>query len=414
MKVLHTSDWHLGRTLYGRKRYKEFEAFLNWLVVTVTQHAVDVLLVAGDVFDTHTPSHHAQTLYYRFLHQVAASSCRHVVVIAGNHDSPAFLEAPKELLKALNVHVIGQACVQPEDEVVVLTSMHGMPEMIICAVPYLRDRDIRTVQPGESPQDKDRKMLQGIKAHYAAVTELAEQKRILLKADTPLVAMGHLFTAGGHTVEGDGVRDLYVGSLAHVAASIFPDSLDYLALGHLHVAQKVAGRENMRYSGSPLPMGFGEATQSKSVCLVHLTHHGAPVVVEHIEVPVFQALERVQGNWDDIARRLEELKTIGSCTWLEIIYTGQEIVADLRERLEAAIDGTSLEILRIRNNRIVDRILQLAHAHDGATTLDDLDVHKVFEYCLTAHEIEQQQHSELLRAYQEVLLSLQQGADLGP
>lgn len=405
MKVLHTSDWHLGRSLYGRRRYEEFEAFLDWLVATIAQHAVDVVLVAGDVFDTHTPSHYAQMLYYRFLCRVAVSGCRHVVVIAGNHDSPAFLEAPRELLKILNVHVIGQACAQPEEEIIVLHTPQGRPEMVICAVPYLRDRDVRTAQAGESTQDKERKLLEGIKAHYAAVVALAEQKCATLKANLPLVAMGHLFTAGGHTVEGDGVRDLYVGSIAHVAASIFPESLDYLALGHLHVAQKVGGGENMRYSGSPLPMGFGEAMQRKSVCLVNLTHHGVPVSVTQIEVPVFQTLERVQGNWDAIVHRLRELKTIGARAWLEIIYTGQEIIADLRERLDTATDGTSLEILRIKNSRLVERTLQLAH---GVETLDDLDVHKVFEHCLTAHDVVPDQYPELLRTYQEVLLSLQQ------
>ena len=109
MNLLHTSDWHLGRTLYGRKRHEEFAAFLDWLAETIERHAVDVLLVAGDVFDTSAPGPRVQALYYRFLCRVAASRCRHAVVIAGNHDSPAFLDAPRELLKALDVHVVGQA-----------------------------------------------------------------------------------------------------------------------------------------------------------------------------------------------------------------------------------------------------------------------------------------------------------------
>ena len=120
MRVLHTSDWHIGRTLYGRKRYEEFEAFLTWLAETIQQNAIDALLVAGDVFDTSAPSNRAQELYYRFLCRVAASSCRHVVVVAGNHDSPSFLNAPKELLKALDVHVVGSSTESPEDEVLVL------------------------------------------------------------------------------------------------------------------------------------------------------------------------------------------------------------------------------------------------------------------------------------------------------
>jgi exonuclease SbcD len=109
MKILHTSDWHIGRTLYGRKRYEEFEAFLTWLAETIQQNEIYALLVAGDVFDTSAPSNRAQELYYRFLCRVAASSCRHIVVVAGNHDSPSFLNAPNELLKALDVHVVGSS-----------------------------------------------------------------------------------------------------------------------------------------------------------------------------------------------------------------------------------------------------------------------------------------------------------------
>ena len=275
MKLLHTSDWHIGRTLYGRKRYEEFEAFLTWLAQTIQKNEIDALLVAGDVFDTSAPSNRAQELYYRFLCRVAASSCRHVVVIAGNHDSPSFLNAPKELLKALDVHVIGSATADPEDEVLVLRNEQDNPELIVCAVPYLRDRDIRVAEAGESVEDKERKLIDGIRNHYAAVAALAEQKREELGVDIPIVGMGHLFTAGGQTVDGDGVRELYVGSLAHVTAGIFPACFNYLALGHLHVPQMVNGSETIRYSGSPMPMGFGEAKQQKSVCQVEFHSYGS-------------------------------------------------------------------------------------------------------------------------------------------
>ncbi|MCI5164261.1 MAG: exonuclease subunit SbcD, partial [Candidatus Electrothrix sp. AX5] len=106
LRILHTSDWHIGRTLYGRHRYDEFAAFFDWLYNTIVEQQVDILLVAGDIFHTTTPSNRAQQLYYDFLCRVAASSCRHLVVTAGNHDSPTFLSAPRELLRALNIHVI--------------------------------------------------------------------------------------------------------------------------------------------------------------------------------------------------------------------------------------------------------------------------------------------------------------------
>ncbi|MCK5664708.1 MAG: exonuclease subunit SbcD, partial [Thiotrichaceae bacterium] len=236
MKILHTSDWHLGRTLYGKKRYEEFSTFLNWLIDTIDQENVDVLLVAGDIFDTTTPGNRAQALYYQFLCQVASSCCRHVVVIAGNHDSPSFLSAPKELLRSLNVYVVAAISEQLEDELIVLRDpQEDRPELIVCAVPFLRDRDVRMVEAGESIDDKELKLIAGIKSHYTELCDLAVKQQQLLEqtADKkiPIIGMGHLFAAGGRTVEGDGVRELYVGSIAHVSAAIFPDSIDYLALG---------------------------------------------------------------------------------------------------------------------------------------------------------------------------------------
>ena len=400
MKILHTADWHIGRSLYGRKRYEEFEAFLDWLAEIIQQHGIDALVVAGDIFDTSTPSNRAQGLYYRFLCRVAAGSCRHVVIVGGNHDSPSFLNAPKELLKALDIHVIGRAS-EASEEVLVLCSEQGVPELIVCAVPYLRDRDIRVAEAGENFDDKERKLIEGIRKHYADVAAAAEQKRTELGVEIPIVATGHLFTAGGQTVDGDGVRDLYVGSLAHVAAGIFPTCFNYVALGHLHVPQKVSNSETIRYSGSPLPMGFGEAKQQKSVCRVEF--HGTAASVQRIDVPVFQKLERIQGNWDDISRRIFELSTANSGTWLEITYEGAEVIGDLRERIEDAIEGTQLEVLRVKNNRIIERVL--GHI-DAEETLENMDANDVFERCLDVHDIPDDQRSELLLTYQETLSSI--------
>ncbi len=438
IKILHTSDWHIGRKLYGRKRYDEFEAFLNWLAETIQQNEIDALLVAGDVFDNTTPSNRAQKLYYRFLCRVAASSCRHIVVVAGNHDSPSFLNAPKELLKALDVHVVGSASQDPEQdpeaEVLVLRNGEiehegeagqdepdgqngqngpdvqdrpdeqngqGAPELIVCAVPYLRDRDIRVAEAGESVADKERKLVDGIRDHYAAVAALAEQRREELGADVPIVAMGHLYTAGGKTVDGDGVRELYVGSLAHVKTGIFPDCFDYLALGHLHVPQRVNDSETIRYSGSPLPMGFGEAKQQKSVCRVDF--NGKAASVKLIDVPVFHSMERVRGDWSAISSRIIELSATDFQGSLEVIYEGEEVIGDLRERLEAAVANTQIEILRIKNNRIIDKVLGQIHEEE---TLDDLDVNDVFQRCLAVKEVPQDQHEELLRTYQETISSI--------
>jgi len=401
MKILHTSDWHIGRTLYGQKRHREFEAFFTWLVDTIHGEKVDVLLVAGDIFDNSVPDTRSQELYYRFLNKVAASRCRHVVIIAGNHDSPAFLDAPRGLLRTLDVHVVGTLPDDPEEEVLTLDNADGAPGLVVCAVPYLRERDIRVAEPGESPEQKERKIVAGIREHYARVVAIAEQRRTRLGGHIPLVVMGHLFTTGGKTLEGDGVRDLYVGSLGHVGMDVFPPGIDYMALGHLHVPQQ-AGAPWRRFSGSPLPMGFGEAGQRKSVCVVEFAD--LEPRVRQLPVPVFQRLARIRGDWAAITAGIFELTIDEESVWLEVAYDGDELIGDLRERLEEAVAGSSLRILRVRNQRLAVRVLCQDPGEEE--DLGNLTPDTVFARCLDAHEVPEAQRPLLRQSYQEVLAIL--------
>jgi exonuclease SbcD len=402
MNILHTSDWHLGRSLYGRRRHEEHEAFLRRLEDILREEAVDALLVAGDIFDLSAPGVRAQEIYYQFLCRAIGSACRHIVIIAGNHDSPSFLTAPQELLRNLRIHVLGAVSDAPEKEVLVLKDAAGVPECVVCAVPFLRDRDIRVVEAGESVADKERKLVRGIRDHYARVAALAQERRAATgNPHIPIVAMGHLFAAGGATAEGDGVRDLYVGGLAHVEAAVFPEVFDYVALGHLHLPQRVGGSDRIRYSGSPLPMGFGEIGGEKSLCLVSFA--GREAVVRTLPLPVFQRLENVQGDWAAISGRLAALAAEDSRAWLDITYDGEELLPDLRDRLEEAVRGTDLEILRVRNSRLTARALSRT---GGGESLDSLSPPEVFERCLTAHEVPEEQRADLRRAHEEILACL--------
>ncbi|MCI5150119.1 MAG: exonuclease sbcCD subunit D, partial [Candidatus Electrothrix sp. MAN1_4] len=254
---------------------------------------------------------------------------------------------------------------------------------------------------------------QGIRQHYSEVCAAAEEQQ-QPSQPVPIIGMGHLFTAGGSTVEGDGVRNLYVGSLACVGADAFPASLDYLALGHLHSPQKVNKDATRRYSGAPLVMGFGEAEKEKSICLIDFpdpidpTESSEPTTtptVKTLAVPVFQPIKRIQGDWEHIQTALTTLRLEGRAVWLEIIYQGDELIADLRERLDEAVADTSLEILRIRNRRIVEQVMGPIQAEE---TLADLGHEEVFKRCLDTHEIPAEQRPSLLAAYQEIVLGLEQ------
>lgn len=404
MNILHTSDWHLGRTLYGRKRYEEFTAFLDWLATTIEQEHIDTLLIAGDIFDTTAPSNQAQALYYRFLCRVCSDSspCRHIVITAGNHDSPSFLNAPRELLKAFNVHVIGNITDNPDDEIVTLHDPAGNPELIVCAVPYLRDRDIRIAEAGESVDDKDHKLVEGVRDHYETIAQRArvrqQEYQAAHKTQLPIIAMGHLFAAGGKTIDDDGVRELYVGSLGHLGANTFSEHFDYVALGHLHVPQIVDSNETIRYSGSPLPMGFGEASQQKVLCKLRVQH--ADIAIQSICVPNFQHLEQIKGNWESIEQQLTDLRTNHPNAWVEVIYTGDEVIGDLRERIDNLINHTDIEVLRVKNTRLFDQVMKQSYTEE---TLQDLNAYDVFDRCLSTHQVPDDQRQALLHAYHEVV-----------
>lgn len=401
MKLIHTSDWHLGRKLYGQQRYEEFARFLHWLGDYIEQNTIDVLLISGDIFDSNTPSNRAQTLYYQFLHRMAATTCQHIVIIAGNHDSPSLLNAPKDILKFLNVHVVAYINnEQLEDEVLSLRNTNGDIELIVCAVPYLRDRDIRSSEAGESFEDKENKLKQGIQQHYQQVADIAQNIQANCESKPPIVAMGHLFTAGGKTQEGDGVRDLYVGSLAHISPNVFPDCIDYLALGHLHIPQRLAKSNTHRYSGSPLPMSFGEATQQKMIIQVDLND---PEPVQEIPLPCFQKLVAIKGDMDTIQAQLETLKQTDENCWLEISYTSKTIISDLKQQIDTLVEDSQLTVLRLEDRSIINRALK---AHKNQKTLDELKPNEVFQRCLEEHEIDKAQYPELQESFNVILRSL--------
>lgn len=400
MKILHTSDWHIGSVLYGRKRYDESEQFLHWLGETIKSHSIETLLVAGDIFDTSTPSNTAQELYYRFLNEVSKTTCRNIIVTGGNHDSPSFLDAPKALLKAFNVHVVGSAAEREEDEVFVLKDADNNPEAIVCAVPFLRDRDVRQSSEGESYRDKESRLVEGIISHYQKVYEEACKERNELGKSLPIIGMGHLFIAGSsiykRSGETNGERDLYVGSLGQVPADRLPP-FDYFALGHLHIPQKVVGSESIRYSGSPMAMNFDEIHQQKYVVIVDI--HDQHVDIQTEFVPAFRHFEQIKGDWDSIEANLKRLKEESFAGWVEVIYEGQEAIGNLRERVYKLVENTSIEVLKIQNAMLFNAVMK---QYEKEVELQDLNPADVFDQCLIDHGIPDDQKIVLKGLFSEV------------
>jgi exonuclease SbcD len=408
MKILHTSDWHLGHSLYGKKRYKEFESFLNWFIEYIDKENIDVVLISGDIFDSSNPSIRAMELYFDFLGRIAKSKCQYLIVAAGNHDSPALLNAPKKLLRTLNIHAIGSISEKIDDEIIILNDTLGSPSLIVCAVPFLRDRDIRIVEPGEEIAEKTEKMLHGIREHYQIIHKAAESKRNEIGLKIPIVTMGHLFAAGGVSIEGDGVRELYIGNLTRVGIDSFSTGIDYVALGHLHSPQILGGRETVRYSGSPLPMGFAEAGQKKILISVEFNPEKNPVITE-IPVPRFQDLESISGDFNTIVNRLRELRGRDNPLWVEIILTDKQIIPNIQLRLNEIIRNSNIEILKITNTWIVNQIIQQMKVDESLT---DLHVRDVFDRCLEASKVPEEQRKELIDSFNLILDDIFQNDDL--
>ncbi len=399
MKLLHTSDWHLGRTLYSKKeRQEEHVAFLKWLLQTIQEDNIEILLIAGDIFDTASPSSSSQKIYYDFLIQVRNSGCKQVIVLGGNHDSPSFLNAPKEILSALNVTVVGNVGTQIDHEIVVIKDDQNEPALIVCAVPFLRERDISRFAEGESYADRSKRINENIKKHYEEVAARAEQIRESTGKRIPIIATGHLSVTGGKRDEDDGVRETYIGNIEAIRSDMFPELFDYVALGHYHIACKI--KENIRYCGSPIPMGFGEAKQKKSVYILDIQDS---INIETKEIPVFQKLESIVGDKELITKRLAELKNLEQSVWVEMIYNGNDVFPDFTAWAYEQTANSKIEILKIQNRQYMNEGLTM---EDTSVSLDELDVFKVFDTLLEKNGISEDSQEELKASYQEIISGL--------
>lgn len=365
MRIIHTADWHLGQFFYNKSRAAEHQAFLDWLLARIEEHQVDALIVAGDLFDTGTPPSYAREMFNRFVVALQPSGCQ-LVVLAGNHDSVATLNESRELLACLNTRVITTP--QDGDDVLVLTTRRGEPGALLCAIPYLRPRDIMRSQAGQSGRDKQRSLLEAITVHYQRSFAAAQALNLAL----PIVVTGHLTALG--VSKSDSVRDIYIGTLDAFPASAFPPA-DYIALGHIHRAQRVADSDHIRYSGSPIPLSFDELGSEKSVFLLDFSPSG--LTVTPLTIPLFQPMQVLKGSLAQITRQLSQFSAPDGTkpVWLDIEVTTQEYLSDLQRQVEALTASLPVDVLLLRRSR---EQRQHSLAQLDKETLSELNVEEVF------------------------------------
>ncbi|WP_251927468.1 exonuclease subunit SbcD [Raoultella planticola] len=394
MRIIHTSDWHLGQNFYSKSRAAEHSAFLDWLLTSAQAHEVDAIIVAGDIFDTGSPPSYARELYNRFVVQLQQTGCQ-LVVLAGNHDSVATLNESRDILAFLKTTVVASAGHAP----FILPQRDGTPGAIFCPVPFLRPRELVTSQAGHSSGEKQQLLLNAISDYYQQQYEAA----CALRGDRPLpiVASGHLTTVGAS--KSDAVRDIYIGTLEAFPASHFPP-VDYIALGHIHRAQKIGGSEHIRYSGSPIALSFDETGKSKSVNLVTFTD-GQLTEVLPLTVPVTQPLAVLKGDFSSISEQLTQWRDAPQepVVWLDIAITSDEYLHDIQRKIQAQTEDLPVEVLLVRRSRAQrERIL----AGERRETLSELQVEEVFERRLAQETLEEAQQLRLTQLFNETLHSL--------
>lgn len=404
IRILHTSDWHLGQHFMGKTRQAEHQAFCAWLIDQAREQAIDAVLIAGDIFDTGAPPSYAREQYNRFIVELRASGCE-LVVLGGNHDSVAMLGESKTLLAQLGTRVIPGVCEQLDEQLLVLHRRDGTPGAVLCGIPFIRPRDVLLSQAGQSAQDKQQSLQQAIAQHYQELYALAEAKRDELGGDLPIIATGHLTTVGASA--SDSVREIYVGSLEAFPTSAFPPAA-YIALGHIHRPQKVGGLEHIRYCGSPIALSFDEAKQQKEVLLVELDSNGLRQITA-LPVPRFQPLLSLRGSLKELEAQIKQAAEQGSAeqpVWLEVLVGTDDYLSDLQQRIAALCEGLPVEVLRIRRER-GNAVAGLQG--QARETLDELSVEDVFAQRLSSESLDEGEQTRLLGLYQQVVGELREG-----
>jgi exonuclease SbcD len=377
LTILHTADWHIGQNFYGYDRKTEHLAFFEWLKMRVEERRPDVLLVTGDVFDSPNPSAESQKIYYRFLREITTANPHlHIILIAGNHDSAARLEAPNPLLEEMNITVKGVIKRNQDGEIdyrdlLIPIAKDGAIAAWCVAVPYLRQGDY---PPAES-------YVKGVDLMYKTLCDELDTMRTPTQT---VIVTGHLQVKGAHLSEKDSSERAIVGGLECVSADVFAQrDVAYVALGHLHRCQTVAGLKHVRYAGSPLPMSFAEKNYKQGINLV-VVNNNKVETIERINFapPVgLLSIPHEPKSLDDVLYEIGKLpdgEISDRSPYLEIKVLLTEPEPSIRYRIENALAGKSVRLACIVSNRLYsDEHLSQTLKYDDLKEIDPLEIAQI-------------------------------------
>lgn len=400
MKILHTADWHIGKKLHKHDLSRDFDLFITWLCKTIEAHGVEVLLISGDVFDLANPSSEARKQYYRALMQLKKLNCK-IILTGGNHDSPAMLDAPREILRELEMHVVGGLPEDLNDVIIPIKNPSGEIEVVIAALPYLRDADLRTAADGSTHEDRLEATRKGIQQTFALAAGICEEKF----PGVPAIAMGHLFAAGAETSESE--RDIQIGNQAAFNALQFGEYFNYIALGHIHKPQRVNAAVPTYYSGSPIPLSFSERKDEKRILLLDTEEGWEP---KSNPVPAFRSLLKVSGTLEELQQKLENpgtVRDLESLLEVELIEEDYDVnKISLLDALVTNYDKPGFEI--VKHRATFKNQLRGAGELYKDQHLEDLKPREVFLELVGKDQYDEETRQEIISAFDELLEEFQQ------
>ncbi len=396
MRILHTADWHIGKKLHKHYLHEDFERFITWLLECIKIRKIDVVLIAGDVFDLANPSAEARRQYYLALKKLSNLNCK-IIITGGNHDSPTMLDAPREILQALDVHIVGGLPDNPTDYLIPIAGKDGYNELVIAAIPFLRDSDLRAAEEGVSYDNRIEAIRKGIEATFKKAEEFCKENFPQL----PVIAMGHLYAAGIETSESE--RDIQIGNQAAFQASQFGDYFSYVALGHIHKPQRINASIPAFYSGSPLPLSFSERKDEKRVLLIDTESGFEP---ESIPIPAFRKLIKVSGTLDQIKAKLDVIEAEGELTNLiEVELLEDHYDPNLISQLDDLVtqfEKPGMEIVKHRAS-FKNRLQETGKLFERDQKLEDLKPQEVFAKMLDQSSYDAETKAQVTLAFQELV-----------
>ena len=399
MRIFISADWHLGKRLHQEDLSEDMELFFAFLLEKIREEETDYLLIAGDIFDQHNPAHEATRQYYRFLSKLNATGCK-AIIIAGNHDSPSFLDTPSSLLSNFGVTVVAQfpGLDKINQIFIPVEDKRGKNKAIVAAIPFLQDRFIRQVGEGESSKTIDEKIQEGMRNIFRHTGEA-------LRRDHPgltHIGMAHLHAQGMQVSEAE--RDIQIGNVLGITADAL-NQFDYLGLGHIHTGQAMLeGR--IHYASSPISLGFSENNYAHKI--IRLELEDGQITQSFIPIPKTRSLYQVKGSLVEVEQKLNSLR----CKYqlpvlLDIAIEETTYKPAVMEAIAAWRETLPARNIRLIQQRVtyLDRINNSRTSALQAERVHDLQPEVVFSSLIKERE-DDAEKTAIMELFQSILSDL--------